>query len=136
MKLKLDPWATLPTMAHPDDAGWDLYAPEDCVLPGGLGSVDIHTGLHVQLPRATGGLIMHRSSMFKRRIFSLGLLDPGYAGEIVVTLINADQEDYHIAKGDRIAQLVIMGVMRGSWEIVDELAPSARGSGGFGSSGK
>lgn len=135
MKIKLDPWGTMPTMAHPDDGGWDLYAPEDvCIMPGEV--VTIKTGVHVQLPRATGGIIKNRSSMFRRGIITDGLIDRGYTGEIGVTLINVGACDYHIAKGDRIAQLVIVGIMRSSWELVDELDPSARGTGGFGSSGK
>ena len=135
MKIKLDPWATMPTMAHPDDAGWDLYAPEDVrILPGEI--VTIKTGVHVQLPRATGGIIKNRSSMFRRGIVTDGLIDRGYTGEIGVTLINVGQYDCYIAKGDRIAQLVIVGVMRSSWELVDELDASERVDNGFGSTGR
>lgn len=135
MKIKLDPWARMPMMAHPDDGGWDLYAPEDvCIMPGEV--VTIRTGVHVQLPRATAGIIKSRSSMFRRGIITDGLIDRGYTGEIGVTLINVGKYDCQIHKGDRIAQLVIVGVMRSSWELVDELDPSTRGTGGFGSTGR
>lgn len=135
MKIKLDPWGTMPMMAHPDDGGWDLYAPEDvCIMPGEV--ITIKTGVHVQLPRATAGIIKNRSSMFRRGIITDGLIDRGYTGEIGVTLINVGQYDCRIHKGDRIAQLVIVGVMRSSWELVDELDASERGDNGFGSSGK
>lgn len=136
MKIKLDPWGSMPTMAHPaDDAGWDLYAPEDIhIMPGEV--VTIKTGVHVQLPRSTGGIIKNRSSMFKRGIITDGLIDRGYTGEIGVTLINVGSDGYQIFKGDRIAQLVIVGIMRSSWELVDELDESERGACGFGSTGR
>lgn len=145
MKLKLDPWGKMPTQSHPyQDAGWDLYAPEDVVVPArrGIlwwrhnGIVTINTGVHIQLPKSTGGFIKSRSSMFKRGILTDGLIDRGYTGEIGVTLINMSRKDYKIHKGDRIAQLVIVDVMQSSWELVDELDESERGANGFGSTGR
>ena len=136
MKIKLDPWGTLPTMGHPEsDAGWDLYSPGNYCIPAGA-AVKIDIGVHVQLPRAVGGFITGRSSMVSKGIMTSGLIDPGYTGEIGVTLINASSEEYMVLKGDRIAQLVIVPVMRSSWELVGELAPSKRGDGGFGSTGR
>lgn len=136
MKIKLDPWGTLPTMGHPEsDAGWDLYSPGNYCIPAGA-AVKIDIGVHVQLPRAVGGFITGRSSMVSKGIMTSGLIDPGYTGEIGVTLINVGQYDYHIHKGDRIAQLVIVPVVRDGWELVDELDESERGARGFGSTGR
>lgn len=136
MKIKLDPWGTMPTMGHPEtDAGWDLYAPEDLwIKPGEC--VDIATGVHVQLPRSVGGFIKNRSSMYRKKILTDGLIDPGYTGEIGVMLLNLSGYDYFVRKGDRIAQLVIVPVMRSGWQMVDELDTSERGAGGFGSTGR
>lgn len=135
MKIKLEPWATMPTKAHPDDAGWDLYSPIEAWLVRGC-SITIPTGVHVQLPQNVGGIIADRSSMYKQKIMTSGLIDPGYTGEIGVTLINVGLGDYYVHKGDRIAQLVIVPVVSDGWELTDELDESARGNGGFGSSGK
>lgn len=136
MKIKLDPWATMPTMGHPEsDAGWDLYSPVDYWLFPGE-SIIISTGVHIQLPTDLAGFIKNRSSVFRKKVITDGLIDPGYTGEIGVTLINVGQYDYHIHKGDRIAQLVIVPVVRDGWELVDELDESERGDNGFGSTGR
>lgn len=136
MKIKLDPWGSLPTMGHPEsDAGWDLYSPVDYWLYPGE-SIIIFTGVHIQLPTDLAGFIKNRSSVFRKKVITDGLIDPGYTGEIGVTLINVGQYDYHIHKGDRIAQLVIVPVVRDGWEPVDELDESERGNGGFGSTGR
>lgn len=146
MRVKLDPWAIQPTQAHAQDAGWDLYAPEDTVVPArrGIlwwrrgGSVTINTGVHIQLPRGTAGLIVSKSGLnVHHDLTSTGLIDQGYTGAIHVKLYNHGRKDYAIRRGDKISQLCVLHMMAlPSLQIVDELDPSERGDGGFGSTGK
>ena len=137
MKIKLDPWGAMPTKAHAADAGWDLYAPEDTVVPAG-GSPVVNTGVHVHLPRGTAGLIGSKSGLnVKHDITSTGLIDRGYTGAIHVKLYNHGKTDYVVHKGDKISQLCVLCIMvLPSLQLVDELAPSKRGDGGFGSTGR
>lgn len=147
MKVKLDIGAKMPTQAHPGkDAGWDLYAPEDIVVPArrGIlwwrreGSAVIDTGVHVQLPRGTAGLIVSKSGLnVKHGITSTGLIDQGYTGSIHVKLYNHSRRDYHVQRGDKISQLCVLCMMAlPSLELVDELDESERGARGFGSTGR
>lgn len=137
MKVKLSPWGIMPTKAHAADAGWDLYAPEDTVVPAG-GSTVINTGVHVQLPRGTAGLIVSKSGLnVKHDITSTGLIDRGYTGAIHVKLYNHGRTDYVVRKGDKISQLCVLCIMvLPSLELVDELDESERGANGFGSTGR
>ena len=136
MRIKLDPWGKLPTRAHSTDAGYDLYAPERVVVPA-RGSVTINTGVHVQLPHGTAGIIISKSGLnIKHNITSTGLIDQGYTGAIHIKLYNHGTTDYTVEAGDRISQLAIVHIMTTSLEVVDELAPTDRGDGGLGSTGK
>jgi dUTP pyrophosphatase len=136
---RVDPRAVLPTRAYPGDAGLDLYALGDAELgPGERASV--RTGIAVQIPEGQAGLVLPRSGLARRHGISVvnapGLIDAGYRGEVEVLLLNTDRSTpFSIAAGDRIAQLVIVGVHAPQVLEVQELALSERGSGGFGSSG-
>ncbi|HUA71705.1 MAG TPA: dUTP diphosphatase [Solirubrobacteraceae bacterium] len=136
---RLDDRAQLPTRAHPGDAGLDLYSLEDGVLgPGERASV--RTGIAIEVPDGQAGLVLPRSGLAARQGIAIvnapGLIDSGYRGEIRVLLLNTDRErPFVIAKGDRIAQLVLVRVETPDIIEVDELAISERGAGGFGSSG-
>jgi dUTP pyrophosphatase len=136
---RLDDRAQLPTRAYPGDAGLDLYSLEDGVLgPGERASV--RTGIAIEVPDGHAGLVLPRSGLAARQGIAIvnapGLIDSGYRGEIRVLLLNTDREQpFAIAKGDRIAQLVLVRVETPDIIEVDELAVSERGAGGFGSSG-
>ena len=136
---KLKPEAVLPSRAHEGDAGLDLYACEAAHIgPGERWSVG--TGIAVEIPDGHAGLVLARSGLAKRHGISLvngpGLIDSGYSGEIRVLLFNTDPaEVFRVAPGDRIAELVLTPVVLAEPVEVEALADSARGDGGFGSSG-
>ncbi len=136
---RLDEQALLPSRAYPGDAGLDLYAVEEAVLaPGERASIG--TGIAVEIPDGQAGLVLPRSGLAARHGITLvnapGLIDSGYRGEIRVLLLNTDSEEaFTVARGERIAQLVLVRVQTPEVVEVDELALSERGAGGFGSSG-
>ena len=137
--VKLNEKATLPTRAHENDAGLDLYAAEFAqVAPGARASVG--TGLAVQIPDGIGGLVLPRSGMAIKHgvtlVNSPGLIDPGYRGEVRVLLLNTDPHaEFQISPGDRIAQLLLVPVAQATPHNAESLDDSTRGGGGFGSSG-
>lgn len=137
---KLKEGAVLPTRAHEGDAGLDLYAHEAAHIgPGERWSVG--TGLAVEIPPGHAGLVLPRSGIAREHGISLvnspGLIDAGYRGELRVLLLNTDPaETFRVAAGDRIAQLVITPVVLAEPVEAPGLAESARGGGGFGSSGR
>jgi dUTP pyrophosphatase len=130
---------SIPGYAHPGDAGADLLSTEDVLLePGERASVG--TGVAIALPDGHVGFVVPRSGLaFKHGITIVnapGTIDAGYRGEIRVALLNTDRSTaYRVTAGDRIAQLVIVPVVRARFTPVDELPESVRGSGGFGSTG-
>jgi dUTP pyrophosphatase len=136
---RLHPGAVLPSRAHADDGGLDLHAVEAVTLaPGARASVG--TGLAVAIPTGQAGLVLPRSGLAARSGIALvnapGLIDAGYRGELRVLLLNTDRAARcEIAGGDRIAQLVLIRVELPATVEVDELPDTARGAGGFGSSG-
>ena len=137
VKLRIE--ATLPTRAHDDDAGLDLYAAESARLAPGA-RVSVGTGLAVQIPAGIGGLVLPRSGMALKHGVTLanspGLIDPGYRGELRVLLLNTDRtQEFQISAGDRIAQLLLVPVAHASPRLAEALDDSTRGEGGFGSSG-
>lgn len=143
MKLRvslLQDEATLPTRAHEGDAGLDLYACEAARIgPGERGSVG--TGVAVEIPDGHAGLVLPRSGLAREHGISLpnspGLIDAGYRGEVRVLLLNTDPaETFRVAPGDRIAQLVLTPVVLAEPVEAEALSESARGDGGFGSSGR
>ena len=137
-RLKDD--AVLPTRAHEGDAGLDLYACEAAhVGPGERWSVG--TGVAVEIPEGHAGLVLPRSGLAKKHGIALvnapGLIDSGYRGEIRVLLLNTDPaETFRVEPGDRIAQLVISPIASAEPVESESLTESARGDGGFGSSGR
>ena len=136
---KLHEYARLPTRAHRDDAGLDLYALERIALaPGERASV--RTGVAVELAAGQAGLVLPRSGLAASHGIALvnapGLIDAGYRGEIRVLLLNTDRwEVFQVVPGARIAQLVLVRVETPEVMEVEALARSERGGAGFGSSG-
>jgi dUTP pyrophosphatase len=137
--IKLSEKATLPTRAHDSDAGLDLYAAEGArIVPGAR--VSVGTGLAMAVPEGLAGLVLPRSGLALKAGVTLlnspGLIDPGYRGEVRILLVNTDQTiDFHVKPGDRIAQLLLVPIATASPLEADALDTSARGAGGFGSSG-
>lgn len=138
--VRLDPRARLPKRAHAGDAGLDLHALEGAVLrPGERAS--IRTGIAIELSGGHAGLVLPRSGLAARHGIALvnapGLIDSGYRGEVHVLLINTDRsQPFALAAGDRIAQLVVVRIESPEPVEVGELPASARGTGGFGSTGR
>jgi dUTP pyrophosphatase len=138
--IKLKDNAVVPTRAHPGDAGLDLYSTEGAHLgPGERWSVG--TGIALEIPEGHAGLVLPRSGLAREHGIALvnspGLIDAGYRGEVRVLLLNTDPaETVRIEAGARIAQLVVAPVAIAAPVEVTELSDSARGEGGFGSSGR
>lgn len=136
MKIKLDYGAFMPTRAHEDDAGLDLYATERKVIPA-YGSEVFDTGVHIELPKGTVGMLKSKSGLnVKHGLTSEGVIDVGYTGSIRVKLYNNSDLGYVVQKGDKISQLVIMPILTPTLELVDSLEETERGGGGFGSTGR
>lgn len=134
--LRVSPDATLPTRAHHDDAGLDLYSLEDILIEPGHGKVS-RTGIALGLPKGFVALVADRSSMAKRGLKTAGgVIDAGYRGEIHIVMWNIGSEPTHIKRGERIAQLLIFPVATPAVNEVSTLDDTARGAKGFGSSGK
>ena len=138
--VRLDKDLPLPEYAREGDAGIDLLAREDALIPCGGGRVLVPTGLAVAIPSGYAGFVLPRSGLALKHGISAanspGLIDSGYRGELKVIVLNTDAtSDYQIKRGDRIAQLVIQRVEEVAWVEVDELDGSDRG-GGFGHSGR
>ncbi|HEY2436259.1 MAG TPA: dUTP diphosphatase [Solirubrobacteraceae bacterium] len=136
---RLDDRAVLPRRAHPGDAGLDLHALEERMLAPGERAA-IPTGIAVEIPAGHAGLVLPRSGLALRHGIALvnapGLIDSGYRGELRVLLLNTDRrEPFQIERGDRVAQLVVIRTEMVSVLEVQTLSVSARGAGGFGSSG-
>ena len=136
MNIQLEKDAFMPARAHPEDAGLDLHSPVDTIVPAG-GSAVIDTGVHVELPAGTAGLLVSKSGLYIRHgLSSTGLIDVGYTGSIVVKLYNHSGVDYYVSRGDKVSQLVIIPVLLPELCEVPELSSTPRGTGGFGSTGK
>jgi dUTP pyrophosphatase len=136
---RLDPRLPLPARAHPGDAGTDLFAAADVELAPGQRAV-VPTGVAIALPDGYAAFVHPRSGLAARHGVTLvnapGTVDAGYRGEIRVTLLNTDASSpVRFQRGDRIAQLVVQRVERPVFHEVDTLPGSARGDGGFGSTG-
>jgi dUTP diphosphatase len=135
---RIDASIPLPRYARDGDAGLDLHASETCTLePGARGTV--RTGLALAIPDGHAGLVLPRSGLARRDGVTVlnapGLIDAGYRGELLVLLVNHGNAAVTIARGDRIAQLVIQRIERVELSEVLELPESERGAGGFGSTG-
>ena len=137
---RLDPDLPLPVPAHLGDAGLDLYAREDAVIPARGGRLLMPTGVAVAIPHGYMGLAVPRSGLALKHGITLvntpGIIDSGYRGELKVVMINTDPEhDYEVKRGDRVAQLIISRYDNVTWTEVTELNGFDRG-GGFGHSGR
>jgi dUTP pyrophosphatase len=136
---RLDEGVPLPGYAHPGDAGADLVAAVDVTLAPGERAV-VPTGIAIALPDGYAAFVHPRSGLAARVGLGLvnapGTIDAGYRGEIKVVMVNLDpREPIVLARGDRIAQLVVQRVDRAAFAEVAELPESIRGAGGFGSTG-
>lgn len=136
MKIKLDYTAFMPERAHDTDAGLDLKTPFPfTVYPHSAEIID--TGVHVELPHGTVGMLKSKSGLNVRfDITSEGVIDEGYTGSIVVKLYNNGHHPVVFKAGEKITQLVILPVIIPDLEIVEELTETERGEGGFGSTGE
>ena len=138
--VRLDSELALPSYAHPGDAGLDLLAREDAVVPAAGGRVLVPTGIALALPLGYAGFVLPRSGLALKHgvsvVNSPGLIDCAYRGEIKVVLLNTDpSNEYQVHRGDRIAQLVVQKVEEVVWNEVSALEGDDRG-GGFGHSGR
>ena len=138
-KLRED--AVLPKYGTPYAAGADLYAcmDEDSLTIESGETKFVHTGLAVELPEGTVGLVYARSGLAMKRGIApankVGVVDSDYRGEIMVAMHNHSNVPQTIEKGERVAQFVIAPYYTADFELVDNLAESGRGTGGFGSTG-
>lgn len=135
LPFALEEGAKLPTRGHAQDAGLDLYARETKTVPL-YGYEEFDTGVHVELPPGSCGLLVSKSGLnINRNLISTGLIDEGYSGSIKVKLYNLGDKDQRIQKGAKISQLLILPVMTMNPVLVEEVAGGDRGSDGFGSTG-
>ncbi|MDR1766832.1 MAG: dUTP diphosphatase [Propionibacteriaceae bacterium] len=137
---RLDPALPVPAYAHEHDAGADLPAARSCVIPPGCRRM-VPTGVAVAIPEGFVGLVHPRSGLAARYGLTIvnapGTIDAGYTGEIKVCLLNTDRSrPVRLRRGDAIAQLVVQPVVRAEFAIVEQLPATARGRGGYGSTGR
>lgn len=147
LEIMLDDGAFVPIRAHEPDAGMDILSPVDAVVPA-RGSCEIDTGVHVNLPTMliggyvlrTAGLLKSKSGLnVKHDITGEGVIDVNYTGSIRVKLYNDKDTDYHIRRGDKIIQLLVVPVLTPAPKVVNQFSgvdPEGRGDGGFGSTGR
>ncbi|HWS46869.1 MAG TPA: dUTP diphosphatase [Acidimicrobiia bacterium] len=138
---RLDPDVKLPARQHPGDAGYDLCSRVDVRLDAAGGRCLVPTGIAVAIPEGYAGFVQPRSGLaFRHGVTCLntpGLIDAGFRDEVSVLLVNLDpHEPFDVHRGDRIAQLVIQRVVDVVWEEVALLDDTARGVGGWGSTGR
>jgi dUTP pyrophosphatase len=133
--------ALLPSRAHGDDAAFDLHADERLTIAPGARAT-VATGVALALPEGSCGLVLPRSGLAARHGVTVlnapGLIDPGYRGEVKVVLLNSDAvEPFRIEPGDRIAQLLVLSFGEVALALAEsDLSATARGSAGFGSTGR
>lgn len=136
---RLDPHLPLPSYAQPDDAGLDLVAASPVTLAPGARAL-VPTGIAVAIPAGYAGFVLPRSGLALRHGVTVlnapGLIDAGYRGEIQVLLVNHDAAPVTFERGARIAQLVIQRVEHAELGECEDLPPSERAGGGFGSTGR
>lgn len=131
---KLDPEAIIPTRKTADSAGFDLHSLEDRFIPPGQ-TMRIRTGIACAIPPGFVGLVKPRSSVFFKGGDLDGTIDADYRGELQLQIHNTTNWNFVVQKGERYAQLVVVAYVAESMEV-DELDPTDRGTGGFGSTGK
>lgn len=125
------------TRAYNTDAGFDLAASEDCVVPSG-GFVDVPTNVALDLPANTWGFLTGRSSTFRKHglLVINGIIDESYTGELFFGVVNLSDHSMHITQGQRLAQLIVIPMVPGlTLRSLDRVDKPGRGSRGFGSTG-
>lgn len=136
LRVRLDEGAYLPQRAHGTDGGLDLRTPVDAYVRAG-GSTVIDTGVHIQLPPGTVGMLKSKSGLnVKDGIVSEGVIDEGYTGSITVKLYNHGTEVKQFSRGDKITQLVVLPVLYVKVEQAEEIQGGPRGDNGYGSTGR
>lgn len=136
IKVMLEKGAKMPAKAHPDDAGFDLFAMEEyAVVPAG-GFAKIPTGVHIEIPKGYVGLITSKSGLMSKGLTCRGTIDSNYRGAIWAVVYNHGDKDYAFYKGDKVTQLVILPYLVDELTEVEDLTETDRGNGGFGSTGK
>jgi dUTP pyrophosphatase len=139
MKLKvkkLHPDAKLPTRAHHDDAGLDVYCYEEITIPSHT-TIKVPTGIAYEVPDGYCVFAWDKGSIGSKGIKTLGgVLDSGYRGELFIPIHNLNNEDYIFEAGHKLAQMVIQKVELWEVEEANELSETKRGIGSFGSTGK
>lgn len=132
---KLSPDALLPRREHATDSGADLFALNETVIAPGE-TVKISTGIAIALPEGVSGLVWGKSSLEAKGLkIMAGLIDSPYRGEVIVCMHNLAAQPAHFKKGQKIAQLVVMPTLYPSFSETGCLPVTARGEGGFGSTG-
>ena len=133
---KLHPSAIIPSYAHPGDAGMDIYSVEDVIIKAGERAL-VATGLSIEFPAGNVALVWDKSGLAaKNGIKTMaGVIEYTYRGEYKIVMFNTSKQDFEIKKGQKIAQLLIQPIMTADVEEVNELSDTARGVGGFGSTG-
>lgn len=133
---RLTQTAILPTKAHADDVGYDLYSDEDALIPAHTRAV-IKTGLAIRVPSDCYGRIAPRSGLATKYEIDVGagVIDKGYRGHVMICLINSSNKDFEVMYGMKIAQLICEKVSYPEMREVSELDSTIRGNSGFGSSG-
>ncbi len=134
---KLNKDAVIPSFAHAGDAGMDLFALEDTTIPPGE-VVRIRSGIAMEIPKGFVGLCWDKSGISMNHKIKLlgGVIDADYRGELLLGVINLGSEPYTFEKGHKVMQLLIQKVEHPEIIEAEELSETARGEGGFGSTGK
>ena len=133
---KLIESAILPSYGHPGDAGLDFYAAEDFVLTHEMRHA-VSTGISMALPEGYVALVWDKSGLAAKKGITVlgGVIDAHYRGEYKIILYNTERDDFVIRKGDKVAQVLVQPIVSAESEEVEELSETARGEGGFGSTG-
>ncbi|KAE9415598.1 hypothetical protein Angca_007003 [Angiostrongylus cantonensis] len=135
--MKLNPEAQAPTYGSTGAAGADLCSVEDCVVPAN-GKMCVSTGLQIEIPFGYYGRVAPRSGLAAKNFIDVGagVVDCDYRGELKVLLFNFGTTDFEVKKGDRVAQLICERIAHCAFKECESLTNTARGEGGFGSTGK
>ena len=135
---KIDVKAKLPSYALEHDAGLDLFSLDEVTIPAGQVKNNIRTGIAIAIPDGYVGLCWDKSGLAANHGLKTmaGVIDSGYRGELLLTLYNSSDKDYNFKAGDKIMQLLIQPVARVEVVETNELSPSQRADGGFGSTGE
>ena len=138
LKVRMEDGAGyVPEYAHEGDAGFDLRSTVDTLIPSGQSKL-IGTGLHCEIPDGCVGLVFPRSGLGSKGVTirnAVGVIDSGYRGEVMCALWNTTHDAFHVHKGDRICQLVVVPYMPCELEVTESLSDSERGCDGHGSTG-